>query len=111
MQMIVEPRSHPESTKWDIEAVAAQLSFLQGEVLTVIDAVLPPGAQLKAVKDLVKGAFRNREANMRDLGEGAAKSGLNLYANGAVVTGPMDSATVHLPARHDVSYRDVALNQ
>jgi glutathione S-transferase len=49
---------------WSAEAVAAQMSFLQGEVLTVVDAAVV-GPQLKAVKDLVRKAFADRQRWMQ----------------------------------------------
>jgi hypothetical protein len=49
---------------WDMDGVGAQLSFLQGEVLTILDAALT-GRQLEAAKDLVKRAFRDRQRHMR----------------------------------------------
>ena len=37
--------------------VESQIKFLQGKVLTVVDASMPDTDQRKAVKDLVKNAF------------------------------------------------------
>jgi hypothetical protein len=48
---------------WSIDAVGAQFGFLQGEVLTIIEAALT-GPQLQAVKDLVKKSFRDRQRHM-----------------------------------------------
>jgi hypothetical protein len=47
-------------TSVDFHAVQAQFSFLQGKVLTIIEASLPEGKQLEAVKGLIKGAFRDQ---------------------------------------------------
>lgn len=66
MAVIVETGSIESSAKWDIEAVGAQMSFLQGEVLTIVEAAIS-GPQLNAVKDLVKRAFRDRQRYMREL--------------------------------------------
>lgn len=44
-------------TKLEYEAIETQVSFLQGKVLTVIDAILSDERQLKATKDLIKSAF------------------------------------------------------
>jgi hypothetical protein len=40
--------------------VRSQFSFLQGKVLTIIEASIPQGTQLEAVKGLIKGAFRDQ---------------------------------------------------
>lgn len=45
----------------DYGAIQSQLSFLQGKVLTVIDASYNNERQLKAVKDLVKSAFHEQQ--------------------------------------------------
>jgi hypothetical protein len=47
-------------TSVDFHAVQAQFSFLQGKVLTIIEASIPSGTQLEAVKGLIKGAFRDQ---------------------------------------------------
>ena len=39
------------------EAIQYQLQYLQGRVLTIIEASLPQSSQLKAVKDLINQAF------------------------------------------------------
>jgi hypothetical protein len=44
-------------TPLDYEAIESQVSFLQGKVLTVIDAAILDERQLKATKDLIKSAF------------------------------------------------------
>lgn len=41
-------------------AIKAQLRFLQGDVLTIIEASFSDTEQRKAVKDLVSGAFKRR---------------------------------------------------
>ena len=41
-------------------SIETQIKFLQGKVLTVIDASFPQGNQLKAVKDLVNEKFREQ---------------------------------------------------
>jgi len=41
-------------------AIHAQISFLMGKVLTIIDASLPEGKQNKCVKDLIKDAFSSK---------------------------------------------------
>lgn len=40
--------------------IQTQVSFLQGKILTIIEASLPEGKQLEAVKGLTKGAFRDQ---------------------------------------------------
>lgn len=54
---------HPVS----LDHVEAQLSFLEGKVLTVIDAAIS-GTQNKAAKDLVRAAFREQLNNLRNYG-------------------------------------------
>jgi hypothetical protein len=49
-----------EPKKLSHTAVQSQLSFLQGKVLTIIDASFADERQLKAVKDLIKGAFHSQ---------------------------------------------------
>lgn len=44
----------------DIDGFSAQLNFLKGEVLTVIDASIPDDRRCKAVKDLIHKAFADR---------------------------------------------------
>jgi len=48
------------SLKLSYSAIETQIKFLQGKVLTVIDASFPQGNQLKAVKDLVNEKFREQ---------------------------------------------------
>ncbi len=67
------PKSEPvfvprplKLAQWDMEGIGAQLSFLQGEVLTITEAAIT-GPQLEAVKGLIKGAFRGRINYMRSL--------------------------------------------
>lgn len=43
-----------------LSAIQAQISFIQGKVLTIIDATSASDAQNKAIKDLVKDAFRTQ---------------------------------------------------
>jgi hypothetical protein len=47
----------PEGRPLEFGSIATQLGFLEGKVLTVIDAALSDQRQLKAVKDLVKKMF------------------------------------------------------
>lgn len=44
------------------DSISAQFKFLQGKVLTVIDASVSDPRQLKAIKDLVNTAFSNQMA-------------------------------------------------
>ena len=59
-----QPELHPPSLS--INAIHAQLGFLQGKVLTVIDAALS-GPQNKAVKDLIKAAFVEQRDHINSL--------------------------------------------
>lgn len=58
---------------WAIDAVGAQLGFLQGEILTIVEAALT-GPQLQAVKDLVKKSFRDRQRHMANIHNGTQQS-------------------------------------
>lgn len=56
-------QSHPllgkmESLSCDV--VETQVKFLQGKVLTILDAAFQPGEQKKAVKDLVNKSFSDQ---------------------------------------------------
>ena len=54
-----------------LTAIHAQMSFLEGEVLTIADAIFQDRQQNKAVKDLLKAAFRKRQEYIAELcGEG-----------------------------------------
>ncbi len=48
------------SVSLSYDAVKTQVGFLQGKVLTVLEAILPEGRQFKAAKDLVNNAFREQ---------------------------------------------------
>lgn len=50
-----------KSEKLSFDAIHSQLGFLQGKVLTVVDASYPDGRQLEAVKGLIKNAFRDQK--------------------------------------------------
>jgi hypothetical protein len=47
--------------------VFAQINFLQGRILTVLDAIFADATQRKAAKDLIKGQFRDRISYMHHL--------------------------------------------
>lgn len=49
-----------ESKSLKVDAIQAQVKFLQGKVLTVIDASYSDKEQKKAVKDLVNKAFSDQ---------------------------------------------------
>ena len=46
--------------KLAVEDIHLQFKFLQGKVLTIIEAAILDSGQLKAIKDLVKTAFSNQ---------------------------------------------------
>lgn len=50
-----EVKSEPKELSYN--AILSQVKFLQGKVLTVIDAVSAEKEQKKAIKDLIKNAF------------------------------------------------------
>ena len=49
-----------EEKQLHYSAIESQISFLQGKVLTIVDASYSDERQLKAVKDLIKSAFHNQ---------------------------------------------------
>ena len=51
----------PEGRKLTLAAVAPQFKQLEGEVLTVIDAAIPLFEQKKAIKDLIRARFADRQ--------------------------------------------------
>lgn len=58
----LEPKDFPlgKSEPLSCEVVQVQIKFLQGKVLTIIEAAIPDREQKKAVKDLIKGAFSDQ---------------------------------------------------
>jgi len=51
-----------------IEAALSQFNFLQGKILTIIEASSEDRGKVKAMKDLVKSAFRDQMAWMETQG-------------------------------------------
>lgn len=51
------PASHEEEKSLSYEEILSQIKFLQGKVLTVIEASIANEPQQKAVKDLIKKMF------------------------------------------------------
>lgn len=49
-----------KEVKLDFNSIQAQMSFLEGKVLTVLEASILDDRQLKAVKDLIKSTFREQ---------------------------------------------------
>ena len=58
-----------------IEAAISQFNFLQGKVLTIIEASSEDHGKVKAMKDLVKSAFRDQMAWMETQGHSNISSG------------------------------------
>ena len=54
----------PEGRKLTHGAIAPQFKQLEGEVLTVIDAAIPLHEQKKAIKDLVRARFADRQQHL-----------------------------------------------
>lgn len=52
------PLGKPET--FDVDTVRAQLSHVQGKILTIVEAVIEDERQLKATKDLINNAFSNQ---------------------------------------------------
>jgi len=57
----------PEGRKLTLSAVAPQFKQLEGEVLTVIDAAIPLFEQKKAIKDLIRARFADRQRYMEGI--------------------------------------------
>lgn len=60
------------SKQIDLDAVFAQISFLQGKVLTIVEAALADKEQRRAVKDLTRQAFRLQMDHMERFTNGEA---------------------------------------
>jgi hypothetical protein len=60
-------KAEPPNPQLSYTAIETQVRFLQGKVLTVIDAAMPPSTQNKATKDLIKKAFSNQLSWMAEL--------------------------------------------
>ena len=56
-----------KEVKLDYGAIGSQMSFLQGKILTIIDASFTDERQLKAVKDLVKAQFSEQLSWIGDI--------------------------------------------
>jgi len=56
-----------KEVKLDCSDITSQVNFLQGKVLTIIEASISDERKLKAVKDLIKSAFSNQLAYIGDL--------------------------------------------
>lgn len=52
-----------------VDAIETQFGFLQGKVLTVMDAVLD-GQRCKAAKDLIRDAFRTQLTHIKNVFSG-----------------------------------------
>lgn len=57
---MANPKLSGEVRSLDFSAIQSQVSFLEGKVLTVIDAIITDERQLKAAKDLVRTAFNDQ---------------------------------------------------
>ena len=56
-QKVVMQEVKSKSRELPYNAIQSQVRFLQGKVLTVIDAISAEREQKKAIKDLIKNAF------------------------------------------------------
>ena len=63
------------------DIVEHNLRNLQGQVLTILEAVLPKGSQLDATKDLVKDKFNNKLTWFFDLYGDSTKKETPSYAD------------------------------
>lgn len=61
------PQKTVASESLHIGAIEAQLSFLKGEILTIVDAAFSDETQRKAVKDLVRDRFKVRSDWFREI--------------------------------------------
>lgn len=66
-------------------AIQAQTSFLQGKVLTIVDASYASETQNKAIKDLIKQTFADHIKWMRSLAFGNDNGGDLLYCQGTQI--------------------------
>lgn len=57
----------PQGRKLTLNATAQQIKRLEGEVLTIIDAAFTDSTQRKAVKDLVRARFADRQIHIEKL--------------------------------------------
>jgi hypothetical protein len=58
-----------------LSGVHAQLNFLMGDVLTIIDASYSSPEQNKAIKDLIKNSFRTKHKWLDSLAKGGDNGG------------------------------------
>lgn len=65
-----------------LNAIQAQISFIQGKVLTIVDATYASSAQNKAVKDLIKDVFRTQQNWIGSLAVGKDNGGDLLFHSG-----------------------------
>lgn len=56
----IEKNMGVESIALKVDVIQDQLKFLQGRVLTIVEATLPDGKQKKATKDLVNKEFSDQ---------------------------------------------------
>jgi len=56
-----------EGIKWDCDGIHSQIKFLEGKMLTIIEASFSDKEQRKAVKDLVKSAFSDQLTFIRQI--------------------------------------------
>lgn len=63
---VIQRATPEQEAGLNISGIQAQLGFLQGKVLTIIDAVVS-GPQNKPTKDLVKAAFNEQSNYIMDL--------------------------------------------
>jgi len=62
-----------------LSGIQAQIGFLEGDVLTVIDAAYHNPTQNKAVKDLVKQKFRSQRDHITALAQGETGCSTIMY--------------------------------
>lgn len=58
-----------------LDAIQTQIGFIEGKVLTVIDATYSNSIQNKAVKDLIRSAFREQRQWIGKLATGSDNGG------------------------------------
>jgi hypothetical protein len=57
-----------QEVKLGVDVVNSQIKFLQGRVLTIVEAAISDRNQLKAVKDLINTSFSNQLMYVLQLG-------------------------------------------
>lgn len=80
----------PKAEKLGIDAINFQINYLQGKVLTIVEAVMSQELQCKATKDLVRSEFSDTMSYIHQL----AFPSLPIYTEGEIQALGIDMAKV-----------------